>query len=197
MKQVLFASTNPGKVNEAKAFFEKENIEMLSLRDFSWVEPVEETGETFEENAMLKAQVYFHELQIPCIADDGGLMVDALGGAPGVHSHRFLGIENPTTEELALGILEKMRGIPKEKRTARLGGVTVFWDGGHLAKAESWVEGYITEEVMDTIQEGFPYRPIFMIPALGKVYSKATPEERNSFRIKNLEQLKKDILQYL
>lgn len=197
MKQVLFASTNPGKLAEAEDFFAKEHVEVLSLKNFSWVEPVEETGETFEENAILKARGYFDALQIPCIADDGGLMVDALGGAPGVHSHRFLGEENATTEDFTRAILQKMKGIPKDKRTARLGGVTVFWDGAHFAKAESWTEGYITEEIMDTIQRGFPYRPIFMIPALGKVYSKVTPEEQISFRIKNLERLKKDILQYI
>ena len=82
-------------------------------------------------------------------------MVDFLGGAPGVHSNRFLG-RAASGEELAHAILEKMQGVPQEKRTARLGGFIVFWDGAHLLKSENWIEGYITEELMGEIQPGFP-----------------------------------------
>lgn len=197
MKRIVFATTNPGKLWEARAFLAGKDVEVLSLRDFPDASLIEETGETFEENATLKAKGYFLQFGIPVIGDDGGLMIDALEGAPGVHSHRFLGKRNPTTRELAEGILLRMRGIPKEKRNARLGGVTVFWDGEHFLKAESWIFGYIAEEIMDEIQEGFPYRPILMIPSLNKVYSQLTPDERNSFRIKNLAQISDKILQYV
>lgn len=197
MKRIVFATTNPGKLREAKEFFVSKGVEVLSLRDFPDASLVEETGETFEENATLKAKGYFLQFGMPVIGDDGGLMIAALDGAPGVHSHRFLGKENPTTRELTEGILTRMHGIPKEKRIARLGGVTVFWDGEHFLKAESWTYGSITEKVMDEIQEGFPYRSILMIPSLNKVYSQLTPDERNSFRIKNLAQISDKILQYV
>lgn len=198
MRQLLFATTNPGKLREAKTFLEKEDIAVLGLKDFPHIMLVEEAGETFEENAILKAKGYFEQTQIPCIGDDGGLMIDSLGGAPGVHSRRFLGREGTSTE-FAEAILEKLNGIPKEKRTARLGGVLAFWNGKQLFISENWVDGYITDSLMDDPIEGIPYRSIFIVSGLNTLYSAMTPEEHQkiSFRIKNLEQLKKDILKYI
>ena len=125
-------------------------------------------------------------------------MVDFLGGAPGVHSNRFLG-RAATGEELAHAILEKMRGVPQEKRGARLGGFIVFWDGAHLLKSENWIHGSIAEELMGEIQPGFPYRPLLIVCEFNKPYSALTHEEHEqvNFRRKNLASLKPRIMSLL
>ena len=198
MRSLLIATTNPAKFEEASAMFAGANLTILGLKDFSAIAPVEETGGTFEENAILKAKGYFEQTKTPCIADDGGLMIAYLNDAPGVHSKRWLGYD-ANDDELAAAVLEKMRGVPQEKRTARLGGVIVFWDGKHLLKQENWIEGYIADHLMGEIKKGFPYRPILMIPQFGKPYSDLTEEEyaHVNFRRKNLSALKPEILQYL
>ncbi len=158
------------------------------------IKPVAETGKTFEENAILKAKGYFEQIKIPCIADDGGLVIDYLHGAPGVNSHRFLGY-SATEQELAEAIIKKMAGVPYEKRTARLGGVIIFWDGKNILKEENWINGYVAEKIMGKVRPGFPYRPVLIIPELNKTYSELTPEEheRFNFRRKNLKMLKEQI----
>src|SRR3989344_1437106 len=91
MRKLLIATTNPSIFNEAKGVFEEDGLEILGLKDFPQIKQIPETGETFEENAVIKAKGYFSQALIPCIADDGGLAVDYLDGAPGVHSNRWLG----------------------------------------------------------------------------------------------------------
>lgn len=198
MKSLLIATTNSAKFEEASSVLQFSELDILGLKDFPGIIPVEETGETFEENAILKAKGYFEQTKIPCIADDGGLMVDFLGGAPGVHSNRFLG-HDASGEELAHAIIEKMRGVPQEKRGARLGGFVVFWDGTHLLKSENWIEGSIAEELMGEIKPGFPYRPLLMVREFNKPYSELTHEEHEqvNFRRKNLKALQPDILKLL
>ena len=198
MKLLLIATTNPAKFEEAKAVLEDENLEILSFKDFSDIKQVEETGATFLENAKLKAVGYFEQTKVPVIADDGGLIVDYLDGAPGVNSHRWLGHE-ATDQELAGAIIEKMKGVPREKRVARLGGFIVFYDGGHWLEAENYIEGYIAEKLMGEIKPGFPYRPILMVPKFGKPYADLTHEEHEevNFRRKNLKALKPRIVKLL
>ena len=198
MKRLLIGTTNPAKLEEVREVLTGDNLAILSLRDFPDIQKVEESGETFEENATLKAKGYFSQTGIPTIADDGGLMVDALGGLPGVHSNRFLGYE-ASDQELAEGILKRLEGVPHEKRTARLGGVIIFWDGTHLFKAENYVEGYIAEKLLGAIRPGFPYRPILFLPQFGKAYSALTHEEHEevNFRRKSLKELKPGILEIL
>ena len=198
MRKLLIATTNPSKFNEAKGVFEEDGLEILGLKDFPQIKQVPETGETFEENAVIKAKGYFSQALIPCIADDGGLAVDYLDGAPGVHSNRWLG--HPASDlELAETILKKLEGVLQEKRTARLGGFIVFWDGKNLLKEENYIEGYISERIMDEVKPGFPYRPILMIPQFNKPYSALTHEEHElvNFRRKNLRALKPKILELL
>lgn len=198
MKQILIGTTNPAKFEEAEGVLREDGVEVLSLKDFPDIKKVDETGDTFEENAILKAKGYFAQTGIPTIADDGGLMVDALGGLPGVHSNRFLGYE-ASDQELAEGILKRLEGLPQEKRTARLGGVIIFWDGVHLLKAENYIEGYIAEKLLDQIKSGFPFRPILFLPEFNKPYSALTHDEHEqvNFRRKNLKELKPEILRLL
>lgn len=198
MPRLFIATTNPSKFRESSEALSGGDLKILGLKDFPDVKPVPETGDTFLENALLKAKGYFLQTGVPCIADDGGLMVDYLDSAPGVHSHRFLGHE-ASDKELAEAILKKMEGVPKEKRTARIGGVMVFYDGEHTLSKENYVEGYIALRLMGEIKPGFPYRPIFIVSALNKPFSETTPEEdeKFGFRRKNLKELKPQILELL
>lgn len=193
--KLCIATTNPAKFEEARLALQEGHFEVFGLRDFPGIATVEETGATFEENAILKARGYFTQVGIPCIADDGGLAVEYLEGAPGVASARWLG-ENATDWERANAILKKMNGVPREKRKARLGGFAVFWNGTHLFKHESWVEGYIAERLMGEITRGFPYRPIFIVSQFGKSYNELTNEEYEqiNFRHKNLNALTLEII---
>lgn len=198
MKKLLFGTTNAAKLDEVRQAMRESGVEILGLKDFSGIRQVEEAGETFEENAVLKAKGYFAQTSTPTIADDGGLVIDALGGLPGVHSHRWLGHE-ATDQELVEAVLKRMEGIPQEDRTARLCGVMVFWDGTHLLKIENHIAGIIAEHLLDDIRPGFPYRPILFLPQFGKPYSRLTDEEheRVNFRRKNLHELKPHILELL
>ncbi len=198
MLKLLIGTTNPGKFEEARSILGDSEIQIFGLRDFPEIKPVSETGETFEENAVLKAKGYFAQIGIPTIADDGGLAIDFLGGLPGVHSHRWLGRE-ATDQEIVLAALEKMKGVRFEKRTARLGGFVVFFDGTHLLKSENWVKGHITERLDGEIQPGFPYRSILLVKKFNKLYRDLTPAEHaeENFRRKNILSLKPKVLRYL
>ncbi|QQG45208.1 MAG: non-canonical purine NTP pyrophosphatase [Candidatus Sungiibacteriota bacterium] len=196
--RIVVATTNPAKFKEAKEVLQGEDLEILSLGDFPNINPVEESGDTFEENAVLKAKGYFLQTQISCIADDGGLEVEYLGGAPGVHSKRWLGYE-ATDWELAQAILKKLEGVSWEQRKARLGGFISFFDGKNLLTREDWIDGYIMDELKEEICPGFPYRPLLYIPQFRKTYAELTEEEHNkvNFRRKNLRALKSKILELL
>lgn len=212
--KLLVATTNAAKFREACDALGDAKLEILGLQDFPHVSPVPETGETFRENAVLKAKGYFKQTNIPCIADDGGLVVDYLGGMPGVHSHRWLdrrdaqGLERPDVQgirraasdrELAEAILERLEGVPRPERAARLGGVIAFWDGKHLLENENWIHGYIADRLTGPVAPGFPYRALLMIPEFNKSYAELTPEEHRqvNFRYKNLELLKPHIMEHL
>jgi len=198
MRPLFTATTNPGKLKEIETVYADSDITLKSLKDFPEIKTPEETGATFEENSVLKAKYYFEKTGLPTLADDGGLMVDALGGAPGVKSHRFLGYE-ASEVELAEGIIKQLKGVPKEKRTARLGGTIAFWDGRHIIKSENFVEGYIIEELKEKPHPGFPYRAILIIPQFGKLYKDLTYDEHEEInhRRHNLYSLKPGIIKHL
>ena len=118
MKEIILASNNKGKLKEIKDKLEKYGIKVISQAEAGCNIEVEETGTTFVENAFLKAQAIYDIIQKPVIADDSGLEIDALDGKPGVYSHRFAG-ENATDEDRIQKILDLMKDIPEEKRTAR------------------------------------------------------------------------------
>lgn len=198
MRPLLVATTNPGKLGEIQRVYADSGIELKSLRDFPAVMPAEETGETFEGNAVLKVKYYFGKTGLPTIADDGGLEVEALGGLPGVKSHRFLGYE-ASEKELAAAIIEKLEGLPREKRGARLGGTMAFYDGARLFTTSNFVEGWIAEELPPEIEPGFPYRSVLVLKEFNKLYKDLTSEEHMQInhRRHNLHALKPEILEWL
>ncbi|RJP43768.1 non-canonical purine NTP pyrophosphatase [Candidatus Parcubacteria bacterium] len=176
--KILVATKNPAKLREVREFL-KGDFEFVSLADLPGAPDVEETGSTFEENSLLKAKKYFEWSGIPAVADDGGLEIDALGGEPGVKSRRWPGYE-AADEELITMALEKLRGVPRAKRTARLRTVGTYCDEKRTLAASGSIEGYIVEEAPKRWDEGYPFRSIFWIPKLRKMYQDLTPAEHDA-----------------
>lgn len=179
MKSLLIATKNPGKANEIGGFFARAGIATQSLIDFPGIMAIEETGKTFEENAILKAKSYFQLTGLPVIADDAGLEIDALNGEPGVKSRRWIGREM-TDWEMVDYALERLKGVPREKRTARLRAVIAFCDDKECFTDTAAIEGVMLHERPKTMDDGFPFRKLLYIPRFRKLYGDLTHEEHES-----------------
>ena len=159
--RLIIASNNKGKLREFGELLEPFGFEVVSMRDAGFTNEIVEDGDTFEENAHIKARAVFEALGEPVIADDSGLEIDFLDGAPGVYSARYAG-ENATDKELCQKVLEEMHGVPEELRKARF--VCTFYfifaeDDEYSVRGE--VEGYIGDKPLG--KNGFGYDPIFML----------------------------------
>ncbi len=155
----------------------REYLCVLSLSDIQLAVDVEETGITFAENAELKARIYAQMSNILTLADDSGLEIDALGGAPGVQSARYLGSET-SYEERFYVILEQLKGLPLDKRSARFRCfIALVEPSGYIRIVEGVVEGIIADSPRGT--NGFGYDPIFFLPELGKTFAELEPEYKN------------------
>jgi XTP/dITP diphosphohydrolase len=177
MRTLLVATANPHKMDEFRAIFSDLSYQLLSLNDVLPSINVEETGTTFQENSQLKALAYAHASGLLSLADDSGLEIDALGGAPGVYSARFGGENIPYSERFAL-IFERLRGLPFVQRTARFRCViTIAEPSGYHRSVEGIIEGLITEAPCG--ENGFGYDPIFLVPELGKTTAELSPEHKN------------------
>ena len=196
MYKLLIATTNPGKLNEIKRFLSDLPIELVSLKDVGVTDIVEETGKTFEENAILKAKFYAQKSGLPTLADDGGFEIDALGGEPGVRSHRWIhGDREDTDEELIAYTFEKTKGLPRAKRGAQLRAVlALVLPNGEIHTVTDATTGIIPDKPSDERVPGFPYRSILFIPQIGKYYNHdlLTPEEMDTYnhRKRALDRLK-------
>ena len=176
MKQVIIATQNLGKAKDFEALFRPYGYEILTLRDIAEEIDVEETGTTFEENAILKAETVAKLLNTAVIADDSGLEIDALDGEPGVYSARYAGGEKSDSANIDK-VLEKMKGIPEEKRHARFRCVLAIAVPGKETKTFSGsCEGYIIEERIG--ENGFGYDPIFWVPSEGRTLAELQPQEK-------------------
>ncbi|HTW87288.1 MAG TPA: non-canonical purine NTP pyrophosphatase [Candidatus Binataceae bacterium] len=180
MKRLLIATTNPAKLAEYRLLLRGLAIEPAALDDLGIdISPVE-SGETFVDNALIKARFYFERCKLPTLADDGGLEVDALGGAPGVHSHRWLG-RTAGDRDLAEEVIRRMKEVPRDHRTARLKTVAALrWrDGRELRErtVEAALEGLIAKRVYDRIQPGFPYRAVLLMRESGKYLAGLSAEQ--------------------
>ena len=173
--KILIATKNPSKAREIKSFLGSK-FEIISLSDFLNSPEVEETGKTFEENAILKAKAYFEWSGIPSVADDAGLEIAYLNGEPGIKSRRWLGYEM-TDQEMIDTALDKLKGVPQEKRTAHLRTVGAYYDGENLFTETASIGGYITEEQIKECEPGYPFRSIFWIPRFDKLYQDFTHGE--------------------
>jgi len=190
MHKILVATTNPGKLKELSEMLEAagSHAEWLSLRNFPDVPEVEEDGHTFAENARKKALGYAAVTGLWTLADDSGLLIDALDGAPGVYSARFAADEYPqsnngydrkTLDRLNYQkALRLLNGVPDAQRTARFCcHLCLASPGQILLEATGYVEGVITRAPVG--DHGFGYDPIFYIPAVGKTAAQLDAAEKN------------------
>jgi len=181
-RKILVATTNPGKIAELRAMLEGD-IEWLSLADCDGIGEVEEDGVTFAENACKKAIGYAKATGLWTIADDSGLVVDALDGDPGVKSARFSGAKDKDRTLLdhknMAKVLELLKGVPREKRTAKfICHLCLASPDKILIETEGTLEGFIAEEEIG--QNGFGYDPIFFVPHLNKTVAQLTAKEKNA-----------------
>ena len=190
MKQVVIATKNKGKAKDFEALFQPLGFEVVTMFDVAPDMEIEETGTTFEENAVLKAETLAKELNMIVIADDSGLAVDALDGAPGVYSARYAGDHDD--EANIVKVLEKLAGVPEEKRTARfMCALAIAGPEMDTTTVFGTCEGIILEEKRGT--NGFGYDPIFFVPQQGRAMAELTPEEKGAIShrgnaIRNLAQ---------
>ena len=145
MSKLLIATTNPGKLAEFKQFLADVPIEIVSLSDVSIHRKPEETGKTFEENAILKVQFYYKFSGLATIADDGGFEIDALSGAPGVNSHRWIDpTRESSDEELIEYTMKRLEDVPLEKRGAQLRLVlALVLPGDKIQTVEAKIRGIV------------------------------------------------------
>ncbi|MGA1979017.1 MAG: XTP/dITP diphosphatase [Sedimentisphaerales bacterium] len=181
-RKILVATTNPGKITELRAMLDFD-VEWVGLSDFPNVNEVKEDGETFAENARKKAVGYAKQTGLWTLADDSGLVVDALGGEPGVKSARFSGAKDKNRKLLdhknMAKVLKLLKGVPKEKRTARFMCCLCLSSSEKvLAETEGRLEGFIAEK--ENGENGFGYDPIFFVPKLNKTVAQLTREEKNA-----------------
>lgn len=191
MNEIVIATKNQGKVKEFKQFFNDFNIQAISLLDLPDMPDVEETGATFKENAQLKAEQICNYLKKPVLADDSGLVVDALNGKPGIYSARYAGNSKSDIDNINK-VLEELKGVPMEERTARFVCVlaiarpndsTIFRTGN--------CEGSISFASIGV--NGFGYDPIFIPKGYTETMAQLTALEKNkiSHRSHAISQLKK------
>src|SRR5690625_91010 len=161
MKQMVIATKNKGKANEFKRIFSEYNIRIISLLDLPGKVPdVEETGETFKENATLKAEQICSYFNTPVLADDSGLVVDALDGRPGIYSARYAGVSK-NDEANSNKVLQELEDLPSEKRTARFVCVlAIAIPNNQTFFQTGYCEGEISYKEAGT--NGFGYDPIFI-----------------------------------
>ena len=188
---LVIATGNPGKITEIQELLAGFPIETKSLDDFGPIPEVVEDGETFDENAYKKASFTAKILGIPALADDSGLVVEALGGAPGVLSARYAG-ENATDEQRVAKLLNEMKG--QTHRNAAFECVlSIAVPSGPALTYEARCEGLIAQQPAG--QNGFGYDPIFFYPPLNKTFGQMTIAEKSqvSHRGKALNELKQEV----
>ncbi len=175
--QIILATHNRGKMKEMSSILAHLPVTLLTLDDFPQIGEIPETGETLKENAFIKAETVHQKTGLPALADDTGLEVDALDGAPGVHSSRYDG-ETATFEDNCRKMLQEMDGIPSEERTARFHTVIAFVsDSGN-----EWTEGMVEGRILEKKQGdgGFGYDPLFYYPPLKKTFAELNSEQKNN-----------------
>jgi len=179
MGKVLVGTFNPAKSVEMSAFLKAEGFEVVTLAETD-LGDIEETGATFEENALLKARYYAEQSGLVTVADDSGFEVDALNGAPGIKSKRWIG-EDATWEDLARAIIERTEDVPAGERGARLHTVmAAVTPDGELRTAEAAIEGRIPPTLDESkIAAGYPYRALLIVDGYDKLYADLTEEEHD------------------
>ena len=174
--KLILASRNPGKLRELQELLSGFGVEVLLESQVGLDLEVEETGTTFEENSLLKARAVMEAAGLAAIADDSGLEVDALNGAPGVYSARYGGLDSDEARTALL--LQRLEAVPDAQRTARFVSVlTACLPDGRVIQARGTCEGRITRAPLGS--GGFGYDPVFLVPELGRTFAEMPAEEKN------------------
>jgi len=185
---LVIATGNPGKTAEIRDMLENFPVNIKNLADFGPIPPVEEDGDTFDDNAYKKASFVSKILGLPALADDSGLVVEALGGAPGVYSARYAG-ENASDEQRYTKLLAEMKGQTNRKAAFECV-LSIAVPTGPALTYEASCEGLITE--LPVGEGGFGYDPVFYYPPLEKTFGQLTRQEKSlvSHRGKALAELR-------
>lgn len=178
MKKIIIATNNKGKAKDFEALFGPLGYEVLTLHDVANEMDIEETGTTFEENALLKATALAEHLQTIVIADDSGLEIDALNGRPGIFSARYAG-EEKSDEANMDKVLQELEHVDPLNRTARfVCAIAVASPTNDPFTVRGTCEGIIATERKG--ENGFGYDPIFFVPSLNKMMAELSPEEKGA-----------------
>lgn len=193
MKNIIFATGNEGKMKEVRMILEDLNVKVLSLKEAGIKADIVENGKTFEENAIIKAKT-IHDISGGIVlADDSGLVVDYLGGEPGVYSSRYMGEDTPYDIKNQ-AIIDRLKDAEPEERTARfVCAIAAVFPDGTVKTAEAAMEGMIGYEICG--KGGFGYDPIFYLPEYKKTSAEISANEKNkiSHRGKALREMKEII----
>lgn len=176
MKRLIIASNNKGKITEIKSILEAFPVEVVSMGDAGYKINVEEKGSSFCENAIIKARELFEKSGEMVLADDSGLEIDFLNGAPGIYTARFAG-ENTSQEERNNKIIQLLKGVEKQYRTARFVCCIAFVSKNISFEANGFIEGLISEEPAGDM--GFGYDPVFYLPEYDKTFAQLSEQIKN------------------
>ena len=197
MRKIVFATGNQGKLREVKKILADLNVDIVSMKEEGIQIDVDENGTTFAENAQSKATAIGAHTDAIVLADDSGLVIDALNGEPGIYSARYLG-EDTSYRIKNQNLIDRLEGVPDEKRTARfVCAIAAALPDGTVLHTEGTIEGIIGYE--ERGENGFGYDPIFYVPKLGKTTAELTDDEKNaiSHRGSALEKMKVLLREYI
>lgn len=195
--RIIFATGNEGKMREIRMILSDLGLEILSMKEAGVFADVEENGETFEENAVIKAKAIAALCDDIVLADDSGLEIDALNKEPGVYSARYMG-EDTSYHIKNANLIERLMGVPEEERSARfVCAIAAVLPDGRTFTTYGTIEGRIGHE--ERGENGFGYDPIFMLPEYGKSTAELSPELKNelSHRGKALRLMKEKLKEIL
>ncbi len=193
MKKIIFATGNEGKMREVRMILAETGYEILSMKEAGIDIDIVEDGKTFEENAMIKAKAIAATPEAAgavVLADDSGLEIDALGGEPGIYSARYEGEDTPY-EIKNRKLIDRLEGVPDEKRTARfVCAIAAAFPNGDVKSVRGTIEGRINYDPVG--ENGFGYDPIFYVPEFDCTTAQLSPEQKNeiSHRGKALRMIK-------
>lgn len=193
MNRIIFATTNEGKMKEIRVILGDLNVEVVSLKEAGIHINIVEDGETFEENAIIKAKTIMELTGEIVLADDSGLEVDAMDKAPGIYSARFLG-EGTSYDIKNQYILDKLKDVEKDDRSARfVCAIACAMPNGEIITKRGTIEGFIGHEI--TGSNGFGYDPIFWIPEFNNTLAQLSLDQKNkiSHRGKALMEMKEEL----
>ena len=196
-KRIIFATGNEGKMREIRMILEDLGVPVLSMKEAGISADIEENGKSFAENAAIKAKAIMEMTGEIVMADDSGLEIDYLDGAPGIYSARFMG-EDTSYDIKNKALIDKLAGVPDEKRTARfVCAIACALPDGQILESRGTMEGIIGYEIKG--ENGFGYDPIFYLPECGCTSAEISPEKKNelSHRGKALRAMKEKLEKYM